>query len=236
MENFLIFVPMIWLQVILGGGEESPAVKEVTLWDLVLLGGWAMIPLVLLFAIAIYIFIERYQVIRKANADPTPLMNRVKELVRRGEVKEALLYCESVNSPFARILAKGLSRLGSPLQDIASAIENEAKLELNRLESSLAYLATVAGAAPMVGFLGTVTGMIQAFMKISQFQGNVDPTVLADGIYQAMITTAAGLIVSIPAYLGYNILANMISNVIHKMEVTSTEFIDLLQEPVRHSE
>lgn len=225
---------MIWLQVVLEGAEEnSRVVKEVTLWDLALLGGWAMIPLLLLLALAIYIFIERYQIIRKANADPTPLMNKVKDLVRRGEVKEALLYCESVNSPFARILAKGLSRLGSPLQDIASAIENEAKLELNRLESSLAYLATVSGAAPMVGFLGTVTGMIKAFMKIAQFQGNVDPTVLADGIYQAMITTAAGLIVGIPAYIGYNVLVNMINNVVHKMEVTSTEFIDLLQEPVR---
>ncbi len=209
-------------------GNEEVSVR---LLDLILMGGWAMIILVILFIIAVYIFIERYQTLKKADKDPKNLMQRIREYVLRGEIKEALMFCETQNSPYARLLAKGLKRLGSPLRDIAAAIENEGQLELHRLESSLAYLATISGAAPMIGFLGTVTGMIKAFMKISTLHGNVDPSALADGIYQAMITTAGGLIVGIPAYIGYNILVNKLNNVVHKMEVTSTDFIDLLEEP-----
>ncbi len=222
---------MVLLQVIVEDTLTQSKPVVVRLWDLIWLGGWAMVPLLILLFIGLYIFIERYRLIKSVDKDPSELLQRVREYVRRGEVQSALTYCESQNTPFARMLAKGLSRLGSPLRDIAAAIENEGRLEIHRLENSLAYLATIAGAAPMLGFLGTVTGMIKAFMKISHLQGNVDPAALADGIYQAMITTAAGLIVGIPAYVGYNVLVNMLNNVIHRMEVTTTDFIDLLQEP-----
>lgn len=211
---------------------DMPPELEVTLFDLIIKGGWAMIPITLLLAVAIYIFVERYLTIKKSTQNPEPFMRQVREYVRTGDLKRAAMLCDSTNSPFARMINKGISRLGAPLSDIAASIENEAKLEINRLEKRLAILATVAGAAPMVGFLGTVTGLITAFMRISQFEGNVNPAVLADGIYQAMITTAAGLIVGIPAYVGYNLLTDMITNVIADMETTSTEFIDLLQEPV----
>jgi len=215
------------------GRMTENEVKTVTLADLVLAGGPFMIPIALLLLLGIYVFVERYLTIRKSNADPEPLMRQVTDYIRHGDIQRALMVCEGQNSPFARIVAKGIRRLGSPLPDIFASIENEGKLEVNRLEKSLALLATISGAAPMLGFLGTVTGLISAFMTISQFEGSVSPSLLAGGIYEAMVTTAAGLIVGIPAYVGYNVLTSMISNVISKMELISTQFIDILQEPAR---
>lgn len=212
-------------------GEGTREIVEVTLFDLIKYGGYWLIPLGLLLALAVYIFFERYQTIRKSNKSPDELVKRIGDLVRSGDIQRAQAEAESQNSPFARMLAKGIQRLGNPLTDIAAAVENEGKLEVQRLEKSVAYLATIAGAAPMLGFLGTVSGMILAFMKISYLEGNVNPSTLAEGIYQAMITTAVGLIVGIPAYVGYNVLTNMINSVIFKMETTVTEFIDILQEP-----
>ena len=235
-------VPVFLQSVVVGGdtaaaasdaADQANEIVEVSLFDLVAYGGWWMVPLGILFILAIYIFIERYQLIRKVNRDPGELINQVQSLVRAGEIKQAQSVCQSKNTAFARMLEKGLSRLGNPLPDITAAIENEGKLEVSRLEKRTALLATIAGAAPMIGFLGTVSGMILAFMKISQLEGNVDPAALAGGIYQAMITTAVGLIVGIPAYFGYNILTSMIGSVIYKMEVTTTDFIDLLQEPAK---
>lgn len=206
---------------------------EVTLWDLALLGGWAMVPLALFLIFAIYIFFERYFLLRRYNQDPTFFMNQIREYIRRGDVKGAEMLCVSTATPFARMVAKGISRLGNSLQDITTAIQNEGNLEILKLEKNLSYLATVAGTAPMVGFLGTVSGLIQAFMKIAHLQGNVNPSVLAGGIYEAMVTTAAGLIVGIPAYIAYNILSTMLQNLVLKMEATAIAFIDLLQEPVQ---
>ena len=160
-------------------------------------------------------------------------MNQVKTYVRGGSLDKAVSLCEATNTPFARMVLKGINRLGQPLSEITASIENEAKLEVYRMEKKLSILATVSGAAPMIGFLGTVTGMITAFMQIATLEGNVSPSDLAGGIYEAMLTTAAGLIVGIPAYVGYNVLTNMISEVIFKMELTTTQFIDLLQEPAR---
>ncbi len=206
---------------------------EITLFDLAWMGGWAMIPLGLLLVAGIYVYFERWMTIRRSNADPEPFIREVRALVLQGEVARAQAICERTQTPFARLVSKGIKRLGHPLPDIAAAIENEAKLELTRLEKKLGILATIAGAAPMVGFLGTVSGLITAFMTISHMEGNISPKELADGIYQAMITTAAGLIVGIPAYVGYNYLTTLVADVVSKMEITSTEFIDLLQEPVR---
>lgn len=190
-----------------------------------------MIPIILLSFVAVYIFIERTITIRKAAKEPGPLMKSVKERVLTGDIAGARKLCQEENSPIARMIEKGLTRIGSPLKNIEVSIENVAKIELYRLERNLSTMATVSGAAPMIGFLGTVTGMIQAFIAIAQEEGSVSPKLLSAGIYEAMITTAAGLTVGIVAYIGYNFLIAQLQKVIHKMEYTSIDFIDLLQEP-----
>lgn len=209
------------------------AVNGISLWGLLLSGGIFMIPIFGLLILAVYVTIERYLTIKKANKNPDHFFEQIRTYVKKGEIEKAQAFCHATNTPFSRMISKGISRLGSPLEDISASIENVGKLEVYRLEKSLFILAMVAGAAPMLGFLGTVTGMIQAFMAISTLSESVTPADLASGIYEAMVTTAAGLIVGIPAYLGYNLLVGMISNVIYRMELTTTHFIDLLQEPVK---
>lgn len=190
-----------------------------------------MIPIALSSFIAIYIFVERLLTINKANQAPEAFMSKIKDLVLRGDINGAKLLCAQFDSPIARMIEKGLSRIGSPLKNIEASIENTGKIELFKLEKNLNILATVAGAAPMMGFLGTVMGMVTAFIAIAQEEGSVGPKLLADGIYTAMITTVAGLIVGIIAYLAYNYLVTRVSKVVHKMEYSSIEFVDLLQEP-----
>lgn len=196
-------------------------------------GGWAMIPLLILLVMAIYIYIERYLTIRKANADSEEFMKQVRRHVLAGSLEAAKGLCESRNDPFARMILKGISRLGNAanLKDIEASIENVGKLEVYRLERRLSVLATVAGAAPMIGFFGTVLGMIRAFNAIVAKQGNANPVDLAGGISEAMITTASGLVVGVLAFLAYNSLTSMVNKVVFKLELTSTDFIDLLQEP-----
>ncbi len=225
---------MLWLQT--PAGEVSlatPKPVELTLLDFLFMGGWSMVILVALAAVGLYIFLERYLLIAKYDKDPTPFMEQVKAAIRQGDVRRAEALCVATPTPFARMVGKGISRLGSPLPDITAAVQNQGNLEILQLEKNIPYLATIAALSPMVGFLGTVTGMIQAFMKIAQLQGNVNPSALADGIYEAMITTAAGLIVAIPMHFAYNILVNRVQSFILKMEVASMSFLDVLQEPVR---
>ncbi|WKV11642.1 MotA/TolQ/ExbB proton channel family protein [Marivirga harenae] len=205
--------------------------ESVNLFDLLLKGGYVMIPLLLLSAAAIAIFIERVLTIKKSSKTPTGLLNQVKSLVSDGKIDQAKMMCSQNETPIAKMLEKGISRIGSPLKNIEVSIENVGKIEIYRLEKNLSLLATISGAAPMIGFLGTVTGMIQAFIAIAQEEGSVSPKLLSEGIYEAMITTAVGLSVGIIAYLGYNYLVTQVQKVIHKMEYTSVEFIDLLQEP-----
>jgi biopolymer transport protein ExbB len=190
-----------------------------------------MIPIVLSCVVAVYIFVERILTIKKANESPEAFMFKIKELVQKGDINGAKILCAQHDTPVARMIEKGVQRIGSPLKTIEASIENVAKLELFKLEKNLSILATVAGAAPMMGFLGTVMGMVTAFISISQEEGSVSPKLLADGIYTAMITTVAGLIVGILAFLGYNYLVTRVSKVVNKMEYTSIDFIDLLQEP-----
>lgn len=220
---------MIFAQII----TETPAASDqaISMLDLALAGGPLMIPILLSSLVAIYIFVERIRTINRANEDPNAFMGRIKELVLKGDVNGARLLCAQHDTPVARMIEKGVSRIGSPLKNIEASIENVGKIELFKLEKNLSVLATVAGAAPMMGFLGTVIGMVQAFISIAQEEGSVSPKLLADGIYTAMITTVAGLIVGIVAYLGYNYLVTRVSKVVHKMEYSSVEFIDLLQEP-----
>ncbi|MCS7298202.1 MAG: MotA/TolQ/ExbB proton channel family protein [Bacteroidia bacterium] len=225
---------MVWLQTSIGEGTlPSPKPVELTLLDFILMGGWAMVILILLAAIGLYIFLERYLLVAKYDRDPHHFMEQVKAAIRQGDVRRAEALCVATQTPFARMVGKGISRLGSPLPDIMAAVQNQGNLEILQLEKNVPYLATIAALSPMVGFLGTVTGLIQAFMKISQLQGNVNPAALADGIYEAMITTAAGLIVAIPMQFAYNLLVNRIQSFILKMEGASTDFLDVLQEPVK---
>jgi len=203
---------------------------SIGLLDLLIQGGYMMIPLYLLFVVAIFIFIQKLLVIRKASKTPIQLLDQVKVLVQSGQIEKAKLLCAGENTPVANMISKGIDRIGSPLKNIEVAIENVGKLEIYKLEKNLGILATVAGAAPMIGFLGTVTGMIQAFISIAQEDGMVSPKLLSSGIYEAMITTAAGLVVGIVAYLGYNYLVTLVSKLVHHMEYTSIEFIDLLQD------
>jgi biopolymer transport protein ExbB len=211
--------------------STATADNSVSLLDLTLSGGIMMIPLFILSIVAVYIFIERLLILQKASKTPAGLMERVKSLVLNGDIVSARLLCNQTDTPIARMLEKGISRIGSPLKNIEASIENVGKIEIYNLEKNLSLLATVAGAAPMVGFLGTVTGMIQAFIAIAQEEGTVSPKLLSGGIYEAMITTAAGLIVGIIAYLAYNYLVARVQKLIFSMEYSSVEFIDLLQEP-----
>ncbi len=224
---------MIFAQIVTESAEEVAEVAQQSLsvWDLALKGGWIMIPLAILWVVAIYLFVERLLTINKANQDPDPFMSRVKDLVQKGDITGAKMLCSQNQSPIARMIEKGVSRIGSPLKTIEASIENVAKIEVFKLEKNLPTLATISGSAPMIGFLGTVIGMVRAFISISQEEGSVSPKLLSSGIYTAMITTVAGLIVGIIAYLAYNYLVSRVQKVIHKMEYTSIDFIDLLQEP-----
>lgn len=224
---------MILLQIVTDAVSvpETAEGQSLSVIELAIKGGFMMVPIALSWVLAIYLFIERILTINKANQDPESFMGRVKELVLRGDISGAKMLCSQNNTPVARMIEKGVSRIGSPLKNIEAAIENVGKIEVFKLEKNLATLATIAGAAPMMGFLGTVIGMVEAFISISQEEGSVSPKLLSSGIYTAMITTVAGLIVGIIAYLAYNFLVSRVQKVIHKMEYTSIDFIDLLQEP-----
>ena len=222
---------MIILQVVSDTTTVDSVNESISVLDLAIQGGFMMIPIVVLSVIAIYLFVERLMIINKANQDPQQFMDRVKDSVLRGDINGAKMLCAQQDSPIGRMIQKGLSRIGSPLKNIEASIENVGKLEIFKLEKNLSSLATIAGAAPMMGFLGTVIGMVEAFIAIAQEEGSVSPKLLSSGIYTAMITTVAGLVVGIIAYLAYNFLVTRVQKVIHKMEYTSIEFIDLLQEP-----
>ena len=212
--------------------EQS--VKAQSFVDIILAGGpmgiAILLVLFILSVIAVYIFTERLRSINQAGRIDQNFMNNIRASVQSGNLQGAKALCMSTDSPVARMVEKGLQRIGKPLRDIDAAIENVGNLEVFKLEKNLSTLASIAGAAPMIGFFGTVTGMILAFYKMATEQ-NVTPDVLAGGIYQALITTAFGLFIGIFAFVGYNILVANVEKVIFKMERSTTEFMDLLQEP-----
>ncbi len=225
-------LPFILMQVDLS--TQAPQTGELTLsfWELTLKGGWIMIPLVVLWFVAVYLFIERYWAIKKASREDINFMNRIKEYIHEDKVESAIALCQAQNTPVARMIEKGIQRIGRPLSDVNAAVENVGNLEISKLEKSLPTLATIAGGAPMIGFLGTVIGMIRAFYDMSMAGNNIDVSLLSNGIYTAMVTTVAGLIVGIAAYFGYNILVAKVERVVFTMEANTTEFMDLLNEPV----
>jgi len=212
---------------------EEPGEITLSFGELVLKGGWVMVPIFLLSLIAIYIFIERFYVITKAGHEDMNFMNRIKDYIYDSKIDAAIALCKSSNSPASRMVEKGISRIGRPLNDVRTAIENIGKLEIYKLEKGVPTLATVAGAAPMIGFLGTVIGMIKAFYDMSNAGNNIDVSLLSNGIYTAMVTTVAGLIVGILAYFAYNMLVAKVEKVIFRLEATSTEFMDILNEPAK---
>lgn len=210
---------------------NEPKEIEVSVLELLMEGGWyIMIPLAILSILAIYIFIERTLAINKALKEEKDFMDKIKDYINDGKLDSAKNLCATSNTPIARMLEKGISRIGKSLQDIRVAIENVGKLEIYLLEKNLSTLATIAGAAPMIGFLGTVIGMVQVFLDM-EAAGTVQVDDISSGTKQAMVTTIVGLIVGIIAYMAYNYLVNKVSKVIHKMESSSLEFIDILEEP-----
>ena len=217
----------------LGTAQQGEA-GELTMsyWELALKGGWVMLPIIVLSFIAVYIFFERFFAIRRASVMDINFMNRIKDYIHDGKIESAHALCQSMSNPVARMIEKGISRIGRPLNDVNAAIENVGRLEIYKLEKGLPTLATVAGAAPMIGFLGTVMGMVRAFYDMSNAGNNIDVALLSNGIYTALITTVAGLIVGIVAYFAYNILVANVEKVVNKLEANTTEFMDLLNEPV----
>lgn len=214
---------------------EAVATEELdfSLIDMAFKGGWLMIPLFLLSVVTIYLFAMKWMTIKRAAKSNPEFMDKIKFLVGSGQHKAAILLCNETDTPVARLVAKGIERLGRPLQDIQAAVENVGNVEVGKLEKGLPMLATIAGGAPMIGFLGTVMGMVQAFFNMAQAGSNIDITLLSGGIYTAMVTTVAGLIVGIMAYFGYNFLTSKVSDVVFRMQSTTVELMDMLQEPVR---
>jgi biopolymer transport protein ExbB len=204
-----------------------------SIWDLTLKGGPIMIPIALLSILGIYIFIERFMVLGRASKEDTNFMNNIRDFMHNGRLDSALSLCRNNNTPIARMIEKGLQRLGRPLGDINAAIENVGSLEVAKLEKNISLLATVSGAAPMLGFLGTVTGMVKAFYDMSMAGNNLDIQLLSSGIYQAMVTTVAGLIVGIIAYFCYNILVARVQKIVFMLQFRASEFMDLLHEPAK---
>jgi biopolymer transport protein ExbB len=211
----------------------TAAPERITLWDMALNGGWIMLVLVLLLVLAIYIFIERFLTLNGAlkGQEDERFMDKIREYVHEGNVDAARNLAKETATPLGRMISKGFSRLGRPLPDIQAAIENEGQLEVARLEKRVSYVATVASLGPMIGFLGTVTGMITAFQDMAHAGNNIDISLLSTGIYEAMVTTVGGLIVGIICYFLNNLLVSRINKVVFELEVRANEFMDLLHEP-----
>ncbi|MDE5568333.1 MAG: MotA/TolQ/ExbB proton channel family protein [Muribaculaceae bacterium] len=216
---------------------QTPAVPveapELSIWELCVEGGWIMIPLAVLAIISIYIFFERSIVTYKASRLDDTFMKRIKDYIHEGEIESALNLCKTTSSPYARLIAKGISRIGRPMNDVLVAIENTGNLEIAALSKGLPWLATTAAGAPMLGFLGTVIGMVQAFFAIASSGNAASIGDFAGGIYTALVTTVAGLVVGIIALFAYNYLVARINKVMNLMEARTMDFMDLLNEPAQ---
>lgn len=216
--------------------QVIPQEQSFSLIQMASKGGWLMIVLVLLSIAAIYIFGKKWWMISRANKIDKNFMRDIRDYIHEGKIKSAAMLCQRYDSPIARLVEKGIERIGRPLGDIQTSVENTGNVEVARLERGLPFLATIAGGAPMIGFLGTVIGMVQAFFDMANAGNNIDITLLSNGIYTAMITTVGGLIVGILAYFGYNYLTSRISDLVFRMESATIDFMDLLHEPATAEE
>lgn len=212
---------------------EQPVEESINLWTMAQYGGWIMIVLALLLAWAVYIFIERMVVLKTATKEDRSFMDRIRDYIHDGKIDSALNLCKQTNTPASRMIEKGITRIGRPMQDVQVAVENVGNLEVGKLEKGLVIMATIAGGAPMLGFLGTVLGMIRTFYNMAQTSGGViEMSALSTGMYEAMVTTVGGLIVGILAMFAYNMLVARIDRVVRLLEARTMEFMDLLNEPV----
>lgn len=211
---------------------QEPAQESINWLTMATYGGWIMIVLALMLAFAIYLFIERLVVLHNATKDDNTFMNRIRDYIKEGKIDSAVKLCQKENTPSARMIEKGVSRIGRPMQDVQVAIENVGNLEVSKLEKGLVLMATIAAGAPMLGFLGTVLGMVQTFYNMAQdASGVIEISTLSSGMYQAMVTTVGGLIVGILAMFAYNLLVSRIDRVVRQLESRTMEFMDLLNEP-----
>lgn len=226
LTSFLLQVPVVESVI-------EPTEIRMSLWDMTLQGGWIMLVLGIFSVIAVYIFIERFVTINRAAKKDDLFMETIRSYMKDGKLDDAKNLCQRASTPLSRMIEKGISRIGKPLSDIQTAIENVGNLEVSNLEKGVALLAMIAGAGPMLGFLGTVIGMIRAFYDMSMAGNNIDIELLSTGIYQAMVTTVGGLIVGIIAFLFYNILVSQIDKVVNLLESKSIEFMDVLNEPAK---
>jgi len=209
----------------------TPVPATMSLWDLCMQGGWSMIPLALLLLLCVYVFVERLVVLRAAGREDANFMNRIRGYIHEGEIESALNLCRATATPEARLIEKGISRIGRPVNDVLVAIENTGNLEVAGLSRGLPWLATTAAGAPMIGFLGTVIGMVQAFFAIASAGSSATIDSFASGIYAALVTTVAGLIVGIVAMFAYNYLVARVNKLMNRMEARTMDFMDLLNEP-----
>lgn len=213
------------------------AQAEMNLWDMTCKGGWIMIVLAAFSLIAFYILFERNYMIRKAGKEDPMFMEKIRDYIVEGEIKAALNYCKYANTPSSRMIEKGISRMGRPTNDVQATVENMGNFEVSKLEKGLPVMATIAGGAPMLGFLGTVTGMVRTFWNIANSGGgNIDISTLSGGIYEALITTVGGLIVGIIALFAYNYLVSLVDGVVNKMESKTIAFMDILNEIKKSAE
>jgi biopolymer transport protein ExbB len=218
-------------EVVTGALTSGTVEVEMNLFDLALKGGWIMIPVGLLLFVSLVILIERLFVIKKAGKEDETFMNRIRDYIHEGKIDSAMNLCRKTQTPTARMIEKGIARLGRPINDIQVALENAGNLEVAGLEKGFSWVATTAAVAPMLGFLGTVTGMVRAFFNMANAGANVDIALLSSGIYEALVTTIAGLIVGIIALLSHNYLVSRVNKVANTMEARSMEFMDILNEP-----
>ena len=211
---------------------EQPVEESMNLFTMAQYGGWIMIVLLLLLAFALYLFIERLVVLAQATKEDKTFMDRIRDYIKDGNIASATKLCQQTETPSARMIEKGITRIGRPMQDVQVAIENVGNLEVSKLEKGLVLIATIAAGAPMLGFLGTVLGMVQTFFNMAQnASGVIEIATLSEGMYQAMVTTVGGLIVGILAMFAYNFLVSRIDRVVRQLESRTMEFMDLLNEP-----
>ncbi len=227
---------MTLLNVILAAEAASKAAQEaskLSIWELTLKGGWLMIPLALLLLVSIYIFFERLFATSRVTKADDNFLKQIKTFIQSGKIDEAKHLCDVTNKPYSRMIEKGVSRIGRPMNDVLVAIENVGNMEIAKMERGFNWLATTAAGAPMIGFLGTVTGMVRAFYQLAEAGQNSNVSLLANGIYEALVTTVAGLIVGILALFAYNFLTSRVNKIMNRLERSTMEFMDLLNEPAK---
>lgn len=223
------------LQMVVGDQAAETASKEISIWGIIVDSnagiGWLInIGLLAMFGYVAFIFFERYMALKRASREEEDFLKKIKTFLLEGNIDAARKFCANSESPSARMLEKGINRLGKPMDNIAATIENSGKLEIMSLEQRVSFLATASGAGPMIGFLGTVSGLVMLFMDVEMATA-VDLKTITPGILTALITTVEGLIVGIAAYMGYNFLVDRIGRIVYNMENTAIEFMDLLNEP-----